>query len=72
MASRPLKNESWFHHVDSSRLGRLERARARDPVQCSYEVSLGAAPGTIRTKLPWATDLTSESTSSNFMIPTQL
>ncbi|KAF9517594.1 hypothetical protein BS47DRAFT_1339463 [Hydnum rufescens UP504] len=48
MASRPLKDESWFHHVDSSRLGRLERARAV-VTRCnvSYEVSLGAAPGTI-------------------------
>ncbi|KAF9509521.1 hypothetical protein BS47DRAFT_1349008, partial [Hydnum rufescens UP504] len=53
-ASRPLKNESWFRRVDSSRLGRLERARAvqwvnleRNPAQCSYEVSLGTAPGTV-------------------------
>ncbi|KAF9508366.1 hypothetical protein BS47DRAFT_1350380 [Hydnum rufescens UP504] len=46
MASRPLKNESWFRRVDSSRLGRLERGR--NLAQCSCEVSLGTAPGTSR------------------------
>ncbi|KAF9507947.1 hypothetical protein BS47DRAFT_1351017, partial [Hydnum rufescens UP504] len=54
MASRPLKNKSWFRRVDSSRLGRLERARGvrwanleRNLAQCSCEVSLGTAPGTV-------------------------
>ncbi|KAF9518856.1 hypothetical protein BS47DRAFT_1337701, partial [Hydnum rufescens UP504] len=38
-------NKSWFHHVDSSHLGRLEWKH--NLAQCSCEVSLGAAPGTV-------------------------
>ncbi|KAF9507908.1 hypothetical protein BS47DRAFT_1350914 [Hydnum rufescens UP504] len=51
MASRRLKNESWFRRVDSSRLGRLERAKGvrwanleRNLAQCSCEVSRRHCP----------------------------